>query len=103
MIFYFLISIVFIAEVIIALALIIGLVKADKILLKYNEIVDETRPSVKSVMILVRKISKQFVELAPILTEQIKKILVASLMSQLKSMLGAVTFWLVKKEVEKHV
>ena len=103
MIFYFLISIVFIAEVIIALALIIGLVKADKILLKYNEIVDETRPSVKSVMILVRKISKQLVELAPILTEQIKKILVASLMSQLKSMLGAVTFWLVKKEVEKHV
>ncbi len=103
MIFYFLISVVFIAEVIIAIALLIGLVKADKILLKYNEIVDETRPSVKSVMILVRKISKQFVELAPILTEQIKKILVASLMSQLKSMLGAVTFWLVKKEVEKHV
>ena len=103
MIFYFLISVVFIAEVIIAIALLIGLVKADKILLKYNEIVDETRPSVKSVMILVRKISKQFVELAPILTEQIKKFLVDSLMSQLKSMLGAVTFWLVKKEVEKHV
>ena len=103
MIFYFLISVVFIAEVIIAIALLIGLVKADKILLKYNEIVDETRPSVKSVMILVRKISKQLVELAPILTEQIKKFLVDSLMSQLKSMLGAVTFWLVKKEVEKHV
>ena len=103
MLFYFLISIVFIAEVIISLALIIVLVKADKIILKYNEITDEIRPSVKSVMILVRKISKQFVELAPMLSEQIKKILVDFLISQFKSMLGAVTFWLVKKEVEKHV
>ncbi len=103
MLFYFLISIVFIAEVIISLALIIVLVKADKIILKYNEITDEIRPSVKSVMILVRKISKQLVELAPMLSEQIKKILVDFLISQFKSMLGAVTFWLVKKEVEKHV
>ena len=103
MLFYFLISIVFIAEVIISLALIIVLVKADKIILKYNEITDEIRPSVKSVMILVRKISKQLAELAPMLSEQIKKILVDFLISQFKSMLGAVTFWLVKKEVEKHV
>ena len=103
MVFYFLISIVFLAEVIIALALIIGLIKADKTILKYNEIVDETRPSIKSVMILVRKISKQLVELAPMLSEQIKKFFVDFLISQLKSMLGAVTFWLVKKEVEKHV
>ncbi len=103
MLFYFLISIVFIAEVIISLALIIVLVKADKIILKYNEITEEIRPSVKSVMILVRKISKQLVELAPMLSEQIKKILVDFLISQFKSMLGAVTFWLVKKEVEKHV
>ena len=103
MVFYFLISIVFIAELIIGLTLLVYLFKADKMVLKYNELVEETRPSIKEVMILVRKISKQLVELAPMITTKIKSLLIDILMGQLKSMLGALTFYLVKKEVEKHV
>ena len=102
MVFYFLISIVFIAELIIGLTLLVYLFKADKMVLKYNELVEETRPSIKEVMILVRKISKQLVELAPMITTKIKSLLIDILMGQLKSMLGALTFYLVKKEVEKH-
>jgi len=103
MVFYFLVSIVFIAEVIIGLTVFIYLLKADKMILKYNDIVDETKPSIKSLMIVVRKISKQLVELAPMVANQIKAFLVDLLIGQLKSLLGTLTFILVKKEVEKHV
>ncbi len=103
MVFYFLVSIVFIAEVIIGLTVFIYLLKADKMILKYNDIVDETKPSVKSLMIVVRKISKQLVELAPMVANQIKAFLFDLLIGQLKSLLGTLTFILVKKEVEKHV
>ena len=74
MVFYFFISIVFIAEVIIGLTLFVYLFKADKMVLKYNELVVETRPSIKEVMILVRKISKQLVELSPMITTKIKSL-----------------------------
>lgn len=103
MVFYFLISIVFIAEIIIGLTVIIYLLKADKIILKYNELVDETKPSIKEVMILVRKISKQLVELAPIFVDKIKSFLLNIFISQAKNLLGALTFWLVKNEVERHI
>lgn len=103
MVFYFLVSIVFIAEVIIGLTVFIYLLKADKMILKYNDIVDETKPSIKSLMIVVRKISKQLVELAPMVANQIKAFLFDLLIGQLKSLLGTLTFILVKKEVEKHV
>ena len=103
MVFYFLVSIVFIAEVIIGLTVFIYLLKADKMILKYNDIVDETKPSIKSLMIVVRKISKQLIELAPMVANQIKAFLVDLLIGQLKSLLGTLTFILVKKEVEKHV
>ena len=103
MIFYFLISIVFIAEVIIGLTVFMYLVKADKMILKYNDIVDETKPSIKSLMIIIRKISKQLVELAPMVANQIKTFFANLLIGQLKSLLGTLTFVLVKKEVEKRV
>ena len=103
MLFYFLISIVFAAEVIIALTLIISLLKADKIILKYNKIIEEIKPQLKEVMVLTRKISGQLIELAPIFVNRIKSLLIDILVGQAKSLLGALTFWLVKKEVEKHV
>ena len=103
MLFYFLTTIVFISEIIITLTLIIYFVKADKIILKYNAVIEETRPSIKEVMILVHKISKQLVELTPMFKERIKTIFLNILADQLKNTLCALTFWIVKKEVEKHV
>ena len=103
MIFYFLISIVFIAEVIIALSLIINLVKADKKIIECNSFVDEAKPSIKGIMEISRKISEQFTEFAPMIVDKVKAIVRDVLMGQLKSLIGTATFWLVKKEVEKHI
>lgn len=103
MIFYFLISIVFVAEVIIAMALIISLIKIDRIFVEYNEFIQEAKPLIKDMMQTIKNMSEQFLELAPKLVTQIKAVITDLIMGQVKSSLGALTFWLVKKEVEKHV
>jgi len=102
MIFYFLISIVFIAELIITFALILNLIKLDKAFIKYNDLVDSVKPSIKELLITVRKISEQLVEFAPMIVENIKSALTNIFMGQVKNALGALIFWLVKKEVEKQ-
>ena len=102
MVFYFLISIVFIAEVIIALALVLNLVKLDKIFVEYNEVLNSVKPSIKELLITVRKISEQMIEISPMIVKQIKSTIVDIIMGQLKSFIGTLTFILVKKEVEKH-
>ena len=103
MIFYFLISIVFIAEVIIALALVLNLVKLDKVFVEYNEVLNSVKPSIKELLITVRKISEQMTEISPMIEKQAKSILVDIVRGQLKSFVGTLIFWLVKKEVEKHM
>ena len=103
MLFYFLISIVFMAELIIAISLIICLFKLSAKFSEYNSFLDQAKPSIKELMITVRKISEQLTELAPMFVKQIKSIISNIIMGQIKSTLGALTFWLVKKEVEKHV
>ena len=102
MIFYFLISIVFIAELIIAFALILNLMKLDKTFIKYNELIDCAKSSIKELLITIRKISEQLVEFAPMIVENIKLALTNIIIGQVKNALGALTFWLVKKEVEKQ-
>lgn len=103
MLFYFLISIVFIAELIIAISLILCLLKLSVKFSEYNSLLDQAKPSIKELMITVRKISEQLTELAPMFVKQIKSIITDIVMGQVKSAIGALTFWLVKKEVEKHV
>ena len=103
MLFYFLISIVFIAELIIAISLIICLFKLSIKFSEYNSFLDQAKPSIKELMITIRKISEQFTKLAPMIANKIKSIISNIIMGQIKSAIGALTFWLVKKEVEKHV
>ena len=103
MLFYFLISIVFVAEIIIALAIILGLFKFDKKLVEYNNFVDEIKPLVKDIMETTRKLSEEFSKLAPKIADKIKSFALNFVKDQLKSLVGALTFWLVKVEVEKHV
>ena len=79
------------------------MIKADKEILKYNAVIEDVKPSVKDVMVLVRKISAQLVEFAPMVATKIKSVAMNIIIGQLKNTLGALTFWLVKKEVEKHV
>ena len=103
MIFKILISIVFIAELIIASSLLIFLIKFDKKINEYNDFIDDVKPSIKGLMILIRKISKQLIEFAPIIVNNLKSFILNLFIGQIKSALGALTFWLVKKEVERHI
>ena len=102
MLFYFLISIVFIAEIIIAFTIIMHIIKLDKKLIEYNKFIDEVKPLIKDIMETTRKLSEEFSKLAPKFVDMIKNVAVDFVRGQLKSLLGALTFWLVKKEVEKH-
>lgn len=103
MLFYFLISIVFIAEIVITVAIILHLLKLDKSLIKYNSFIKELKPDIKDIMQTAKKISEQLVELAPIIVNSIKSTITNIIMSQIKNILAGLTFWIVKKEVEKHV
>ena len=103
MVFYILTSIVFIAELIIAAAILIYLFKADKLLREYNSLIKELNPKISDLMKTITKISEQIAELSPVIAENIRSFFVNLLIGQLKSILGGLTFWLVKREVEKHI
>lgn len=103
MVFYFLIGIVFIAEIIIAGAIVINLVKIDKMICLYDQILEEIKPKIKEILSIVRKISEQMIEFAPIIAEKIKSVFINMLKDQLKSLLAGLTFIAVKKEVEKRL
>ena len=103
MVFYILISIVFIAELIIASAILIYLFKMSKLFREYNSLLEELKPKIADLLKIGTKISEQLVELAPIFVEKIKSIFNNLVIGQLKNLLAGVTFWLVKTEVEKHV
>ena len=103
MLFYFLIFIVFISEIIIMSAIMIYLLKLDKKLNIYNQFIDEVKPLLKDMMRTVRELSEEFVKFAPKVVEKIKFLVFDFVQGQLKNLAGALTFWLVKKEVEKHV
>lgn len=103
MLFYFLTTIVFIAELIIAFAIVLNLLKFDKTLMKYNFFLDETKPLIKDMVQTTRKLSEECLKLAPKFVEKIKLFALNMLKKQLTSLVGGITFWLVKKEVEKHV
>lgn len=103
MIFHFLISIVFIAELVIGFALILYLVKLDKKIVGYNLFLEDVKPIIKELCETYKKLSEYLVEAAPKIVNKIKLFVYDFAAGQLKSFVGAVTFWLVKKEVEKHV
>ncbi len=103
MVFYFLIFIVFIAELIITTAIIIHLFKLDRAFIEYNIIIDNLKPDVSEIICTCRKISEQLVELSNEFVKKCKEIFINILSTQLKNALAGFTFWLVKKEVEKHV
>ena len=103
MVFYILISVVFIAELIIVAAILTGLFKFNKTIKEYNFFIEELNPKISDLLKTFTQISEQMVKLAPIFVDKIKSVFTNIIMNQLKSTLGALIFWAVKKEVEKHV
>ena len=95
MVYTFLISVVFIAELIIMVAILQNLIKLDKSILDLNDTLTTTKPGIKDVSMLLRKISEQWVILSQdfvdrarengeeILIKQISKLLMGILVLNL--------------------
>ena len=72
MLYTFLISIVFMAEVIIAFTLLVYLIKFDKKIIDLNNTITEIKPSLKEISILSKKISEQFIKFSENFVKKIK-------------------------------
>ena len=93
MVFVILISIVFIAELIIAFSIIINLVKLDKNINEAAVFIDDFNPRLKEVLELMSKISDQVAELVPIWVENLKKERDKIILNQTKSLISGILFW----------
>ena len=93
MLYTFLISIVFIAELIIVVSLILALLRLDRVLISLNQTIDEAKPGVKDIGELVRKISEQWVELSEEWVDKIKEKEEDLALRQLNKILIAILLW----------
>ena len=89
MLFTILISIVFIAEVIIAIALIRAILRLDKAICEVNDTVVLAQDGIKDISELVHKISEQMVDLANDYVNRIKRYQEEAVMKQLSKALIA--------------
>ena len=103
MVFYILTSVVFIAELVIAIALIFHLLKLSKMFNEYSSLITEINPKIREIMRLCNKISEQMLEFAPIIVNSIRDCIRNIFIEQIKNLISAFTFWAVKKEVERHL
>ena len=102
MIFKVLITIVFIAELIITFTILYFLYKFDKRILEINSTIETVKPQIRSVSELVRKISEQIYELTPVWVDEIKKTLENLLLEQAKSIMTGILFWTINIKVVKQ-
>ena len=100
MLYTFLISIVFIAELVILFSLISALLRLDKMLISLDKTVTETKPGIKDIGQLVCKISEQWVELAEDWVESVKEKEEDMLIRQINKMLIAILLWKINS---KHI
>lgn len=103
MIFYIFALIVFISEIVLAVAILSFLLKLDKFAVLYNDFLNEAKPKIKDLLKILNKISEQMVELAPIVVDKVKSYFFGIVISQFKNMVGCLVFFSVKKEVEKRL
>lgn len=93
MIFTFLITIVFIAEIIIAISVVLNLLRLDKAVLNLSETIEVINPEVKEICTLGRKISSQLKELSQRFTEKVKDEREKFLTDKLVSVLLGTLVW----------
>ena len=102
MVFYILTAVVFIAELVIAIAIMLHLLRLDKMFCEYGSLIKELQPKIKEIMELCTKISEQMLEFAPIIVNNIKSTVLGIILGQIKNLVTGLTFWIVKREVQKH-
>lgn len=90
MVYTILISVVFIAELIIFFAIMQKLFQADKWILNINKKIIEAKSGIKDISVLVRKISEQWIVLANDFVETIKRESEELFLQQLSKLLIAI-------------
>ena len=102
MVYYILISIVFIAELIVAGTIISHLMNWSKTFREYSNFLNEEKADIKSIMETSRKISEQLTELAPMCVENVKKILLEIALKNIKNVLVGILIWKAKQHVRQR-
>lgn len=101
MIFTFLMSIVFIAEIIIAFTIIFNLIKFDKFLTDTNILLEKAKPEIRSICELYTGISAQIVEFSQIGVDKFKAAKERFILKQLESLMSAILFWSINIKILK--
>ena len=93
MLYIFLITIAFIGELILLFTVMRGLLKFDKMILNLNETVNESKPKIKDISTLTRKISGQWVVIADDWADDINRKSEDALYNNLNKILLALLLW----------
>ena len=99
MVFVILISIVFIAELIIAFTVVSNLVKLDKRINESILFLEEAKPKLKELLEIVKKISEQLLELIPVWIENLKQQRDKIILNQTRSLISGILFWSINIKV----
>ncbi len=102
MVFYILIGIVFVAELIIAAAIVTKLLKLNRIFRETNLFLEDAKPKIKDISSICYKISCQLVDLAPIWVENIKIAVLKFILQNIKSMLTGLGIWAIREYLKKQ-
>ena len=101
MLYTFLITIVFIAEIIITVTILRALLKLDRILVSADSLLDEAKPSIRDISNLGHKISEQLIEFAEDFRERIKKKNEDTALMVLNKALAALLLWKINTKAIK--
>ena len=103
MIFKFFIFMVFIAELIIMLACLSNLINLDNKINAFNKIICKNQSKIKEIMVLIKGISEQILELSPIWVEKIKTIRNSIFEKQVNSIISNILFWYINIKMAKFL
>lgn len=103
MIFLFFISIVFIAELIIAFTVFNSLFKLDIKINKLSEALINKRADIKDITALVKAISEQLKELSEEFVDNFNEKKEEIILSLVKSLMSAILFWSINIKVVKRL
>ena len=100
MIFVFFLSIVFIAELIIAIFAITKLLQWNKKIIDFNRLLNKNNPKIKEIMVLVHKLSEQMIDIANMAVDKTKDYAFEFLAKQLKSILTTALVFKIKSQLK---
>lgn len=103
MIFLFFISIVFIAELIIAFSLFNSLLNLDVKINKFNETLINKRAGIKDITTLAKAISEQLKELSEEFVDNLNEKKEEIILSLVKSLMSTILFWSINIKVVKRL